>query len=168
MEKQYTKNDLTEIYSWGLSRFASLVNDEYGNVEKNRLPSMSNETLRNATAIMSALWEIVPYKFKNKKVEPAPEDKEVVEELAKFVRFRFSTSGSSVLGKTIEQMVDTYKKSTAKYVGTLYNYGNDKKDATFYYLVEADGKKCLFATGYCVMSLWGKFKEEPMFADFFS
>lgn len=168
MEKQYTKNDLTEIYSWGLYRFCSLINDEYNNAGKERLPSMSNETLRNATSIMSALWEIVPYKFKNKKVEPAPEDKEVVEELAKFARFRFSTSGSCVLGKTREQMVDTYKKSTAKYVGTLYNYRNDKKDPTFYYLVEADGKKGIFATGYCVLSLWDKFKEEPTFADFFS
>lgn len=167
MEKQYTKNDLTEIYSWGLYRFGSLINDEYGNVEKNRLPSMSNETLRNATSIMSALWEIVPYKFKDKKVEPAPEDKEAVEELAKFVRFRFSI-GHCCLGKTNKQIIDIYKKSTAKYVGTLYNYRNDKKDPTFYYLVEADGKKCLFATGYCVLSFWNKCKKEPTFADFFS
>ena len=71
MEKQYTKNDLTEIYSWGLYRFGSLINDEYGNVEKNRLPAMSNKTLRNSTYIFSSLWEILPYKFKDKKVEPA-------------------------------------------------------------------------------------------------
>lgn len=167
MEKQYTKNDLTEIYSWGLYRFGSLINDEYGNVEKNRLPAMSNKTLRDATSIMSALWEIVPYKFKDKKVEPAPEDKEAVEELANFVRFRFSI-GHCCIGKTKKQIIDIYKKSTSKYVGTLYNYRNDKKDPTFYYLVEADGKKCLFATGYCVLSFWNKCKEEPIFIPFFA
>lgn len=167
MGKIYTKNKTNELYSWGLRHLASYVWCEDKHIFEARMLGMSNETLRNATSIFEAVAETVPYKYKGKKVEPAPEDKELVEELGKFVRFRF-TILYCARRKTKEQIIDTYKKCTAKYVGTLYDYKGDKKEPCFYYLVEADGKKSVSVAGSFILKFWELLQQEPMFIDYFA
>lgn len=167
MGKHRTKNKTNEIYAYSLANFASIYANEEAHILEAHLPSTSNETLRNATSIFEALAEVVPYKYKGKKVEPAPEDKELVEELKKFVRFRFVT-GFCACRKTEAQIIDTYKKCKAKYVGTLYTYFENKKEPHFYYLVEADGKKRLSIAGPCIVDFWERIQKEPMFIPFFA